>query len=520
MLNIFIADDESLVRDSIRSCIDENTTEFAICGEAADGELALPLIRELKPDILILDVKMPFMDGLELASTIKKSMPWIHIAILSGHDEFEYAQRAVSIGVDAYILKPVVWETLLDVLETIRREIEKKRRELIQLERTHEKALEEKMAWKEQFLSLMVTGAVSLQQVIKFSQENNMELIFKKYLVCHSELTGLPKHGVDQIRILADSLFNNHPDIIWFLKGMDVLVYIVGGDQMESVVETAYAMAQFLLHELERNLGVTGQIGIGSVVERVDELPLSYGEAKTVFKNWMINTQRRIASNADLYMEQQPLNHLQDKDMLMDEVVYTTPEELPALVQAYFQNAGHVGVGSVLYRFYLLMDLIVYVQKHAAGQKKDLFEIKPTELMRIAQSLHDTVELAVSQIQCLMTDGFVRRLSSTADVLRWARGYIKKHYPNPDLSLKTVAGEVGFSPSHFSTLFSQEVGCTFIEYLTQCRINAAKEFLEGDRKLAEVASLVGYNDPSYFSYVFKKQLGVSPKEYRKVNQKN
>ena len=113
-------------------------------------------------------------------------MPWIHIAILSGHDEFEYAQRAVSIGVDAYILKPVVWETLLDVLETIRKEIEKKRLELLQLERSHEKALEEKMAWKEQFLSLMVTGAVSLQQVINFSQENNIELIFKKYLVCHS----------------------------------------------------------------------------------------------------------------------------------------------------------------------------------------------------------------------------------------------------------------------------------------------------------------------------------------------
>ncbi len=179
------------------------------------------------------------------------------------------------------------------------------------------------------------------------------------------------------------------------------------------------------MHELERNLGITGQICIGSVVERVDELPLSYEEAKTVFKNWMINSQRRIASNADLYMEQRPLNHLQDKDMLMDEIVYTTPEELPVLVQEYFQNADHVGVGSVLYRFYLLMDLIVYVQKHAAGQKKDLFEIKPTELMRIAQSLHDTVELAVSQIQCLMTDGFVRRLSSTADVLRWARGYIK-----------------------------------------------------------------------------------------------
>ena len=146
--------------------------------------------------------------------------------------------------------------------------------------------------------------------------------------------------------------------------------YISWGDQEESVVEICVCDGSVPLHELERNLGITGQICIGSVVERVDELPLSYEEAKTVFKNWMINSQRRIASNADLYMEQRPLNHLQDKDMLMDEIVYTTPEELPVLVQEYFQNADHVGVGSVLYRFYLLMDLIVYVQKTCRRAKE------------------------------------------------------------------------------------------------------------------------------------------------------
>lgn len=117
MYRIFLADDEDIIRDGLRRTIDRVDLPVSFCGEAPDGEMALPLIRELRPDILITDVRMPFMDGLALASLVRRAMPWVHIIVLSGHDEFEYAQRSVSIGVDAYLLKPIDPGNLRKALE-------------------------------------------------------------------------------------------------------------------------------------------------------------------------------------------------------------------------------------------------------------------------------------------------------------------------------------------------------------------------------------------------------------------
>ena len=130
MMKIFVADDEEIIRAGIRNCIEKQGEPFTICGEAEDGEMALPLIQELKPDILIADVRMPFMDGLDLSALVKRAMPWVHIVIVSGHDEFEYAQKAVNVGVDAYILKPVNSPKLLEVLNEVADRIEKEKKDL------------------------------------------------------------------------------------------------------------------------------------------------------------------------------------------------------------------------------------------------------------------------------------------------------------------------------------------------------------------------------------------------------
>ena len=107
MMRVFIADDEEIIRDGIRNCIEKEQGRFLFAGEAPDGEMALPMLMEMKPDVLITDIRMPFMDGLELAKVVRRTMPWLRIVFLSGHDEFEYAQKAVSLHADAYLLKPV-----------------------------------------------------------------------------------------------------------------------------------------------------------------------------------------------------------------------------------------------------------------------------------------------------------------------------------------------------------------------------------------------------------------------------
>ena len=117
MYSVFLADDEHIVLEGIRNRIAREGSKFSFAGEASDGELALSMIHEVKPDILVTDIKMPFMDGLELARIVKKNQPWIKIIILSGHDEFEYAKKAIKIGVEDYILKPFTPEELEAALE-------------------------------------------------------------------------------------------------------------------------------------------------------------------------------------------------------------------------------------------------------------------------------------------------------------------------------------------------------------------------------------------------------------------
>ena len=119
MYKVFLAEDEIVVREGIRNSIPWEKIPYTLIGEAPDGEIALSMIQDLKPDILLTDIRMPFMDGLALSRIAKKSLPWLKIIILSGHDEFQYAREAISIGVEEYLLKPVSVQDMIKALDKV-----------------------------------------------------------------------------------------------------------------------------------------------------------------------------------------------------------------------------------------------------------------------------------------------------------------------------------------------------------------------------------------------------------------
>ena len=135
MYSVFIVDDEMIVREGLRTKIDWEKSRFSFAGEAGDGEIALSMIQDIKPDILITDIKMPFMDGLELAQAVKKLQPKISIIILSGHDEFDYAKKAISVGVEDYILKPFTLDEILRCLNRVAEKLDLERRQFTDISR-------------------------------------------------------------------------------------------------------------------------------------------------------------------------------------------------------------------------------------------------------------------------------------------------------------------------------------------------------------------------------------------------
>ena len=149
---------------------------FEFCGEATDGEMALPLLRTARPDVLITDIKMPFMDGLQLSKIVRERMPWVKIVILSGHDEFEYAQQAIQLGVTEYLLKPVTVQNLHQVLQKLAAQLDQERKEQENLRHLREQIEENRTILRERLLLKVVVGALSSTEAIEKGQLLGLDL--------------------------------------------------------------------------------------------------------------------------------------------------------------------------------------------------------------------------------------------------------------------------------------------------------------------------------------------------------
>ena len=449
MMRVFIADDEEIIRDGIRNCIEKEQGRFLFAGEAPDGEMALPMLMEMKPDVLITDIRMPFMDGLELAKVVRRTMPWLRIVFLSGHDEFEYAQKAVSLHADAYLLKPVSSAQLLETLGQVAEQIEQEEQQLRSAGENSRSEHEEDVL-REHFLNDLLSGSVPTAEAAVQGERWGLLLTAKQYLVC---IVRLPENAVqEQVRALTERLCGEESEVCAFFRGSRRLVLLLRGETEEAVRETAYEFCQNLRHELCQVLGWNALCAIGAPVSRVSALPESYCTAK--------DTLLQASACAD------------------DGVFGST--DFAGVQHEFDFSAG----GS-------LADKL----RHAApeGTKACAAEVlgRMTRLCYRHQNVRYSAEISR------------------------AKEFIRENYADSGISLHMVAAEVGFSPNHFSTVFSQETGQTFVEYLTAVRIEAAKHLLtEGNSRMSDIAFDVGYQDSHYFSYLFKKHVGVSPREYR------
>ena len=188
MYSVFLVDDEPIVLEGIRTKIDWESSGFTFAGEATDGEIALSMIHELKPDILITDIKMPFMDGLELSAAIKKIQPWIKIIILSGHDEFEYAKKAISIGIEDYLLKPFTADDILTSLKKVAAHIDKERMQVSDINRLKEELKSHDKLLQKEFLGNLVHGSADMTNIVQKCQELGINLISRYYKVIISKI--------------------------------------------------------------------------------------------------------------------------------------------------------------------------------------------------------------------------------------------------------------------------------------------------------------------------------------------
>jgi two-component system response regulator YesN len=517
---VFFVEDEIVTREGIRDNVDWKANGFEFCGEASDGEMALPLLQTTKPDVLITDIKMPFMDGLQLCKIVRERMPRIKIIILSGHDEFEYAQKAIELGVTEYLLKPVTVNNMQQALKKIAVQIEKERKELEILNKLHEQVEENRVTLRERLLQKLVVGAVSSTEAIEEGQLLGLDLIARYYLVVILKIElgdRSDQFDYDEYQLvhqIVSGLIENNPDVFLLKKDWEYFVLVMKGNTPEYLEEER----DQLLGLIQQNIKTTRYTltsGSGTPKKRIAELNQSFVEALVKVQNAADGSNSR-SNEATNKAELLKVDKLAVENYLRRGV----KDGFSEFFEVYLQPLGETALKSYQFKNYIYVDIIVATAKLVKEWGGDIDQVVPElnsieAILTNIKTIEDLREQASKVLIGALTFRDNQAKSQHTKLIRQAKEYIDAHFMEADFSLNEIAALVNLSSSHFSMVFAQETNQTFKDYLTEVRIDKAKELLRTTAlKSAEIAYQVGYNDPHYFSSAFKKNTGFSPVEFR------
>lgn len=536
MLKVFLVEDEIIMRNGIKNKIAWEREGFAFVGEAADGELAYPLIKKTEPDILITDIKMPFMDGLELSRIIKKEMPWIKIIILSGYDEFDYAKQAITIGVTEYLLKPVSSAKLLETVKEVADIITKEREYGEMVERYKREMQENIVLERQKLFSDLVSNRLSTAELLDKSQKLEIDFTASVYVVMLFKAMVFQENP-NYSEVLANvskevyQSVEKEPHILIFERATEGWAIIFKGDDEKQIEELIEKEEKILTEVIKSFKNVEYFAGIGSQVQRMRDINQSYQLANKAFSarffmEWNqfvhysdVGKIHSSGTNGQISLDDIRSNH--EKRALVEEFLKNgTREEVVNFVDEYFLSIGEENYKSLMFRQYIVIDMFMSAVSFLEGMGLDT-----NSLSEEARNINEATIKAISvenikyhlgrlfEEVLTLRDEISRR--KYTNLVEEAKRYIDDNYQNDNISLNLVASHVNMSPSYFSTVFSQENGHTFTEYLTQIRINKAKELLMcTNMRTSEIGYEVGYRDSHYFSYIFKKIQGCTPRDYR------
>ena len=534
-MKVFLVEDEYIVREGIKNNIDWEKNGYDFCGEASDGELAFPMISEKRPDIVITDIRMPFMDGIELSRMIKEEYPEIKIIILSGHEEFEYAKAAIQIGVEEYLLKPINGDELLQVVNRVAQKIkeENESRETLQ-----EGEGDENFEYaKRQLLSSLIDDNASLSDAMEQGKKIHLNLMAQCYNIMMLKLQrknkeqGFSQRILELYKTMEDTLKEQDGQSIMFDRAPEGKVILFMGSGEEEIRRNMDVFAGQFREILPEYEDVTYFGSVGVPVMRLRELGESYEAASHGFSYRFLTKPNQIVDNHTVFDQTRnekkfscsigsvDIQNL-DKQKIESFLKGGEMDEIHFFVEEYMKNTGDAGKNSMIFRQYIVMDMF-FAASHFLTQITDgreqlgePFE-SPEQMQKIVSDLEATVVYIKELFTKVMQVRDAQTTEHNSDVVENAKKYISENYHDEELTLNTVAHEVNVSPNHLSAMFSQKTGQTFVKYLTDVRMHRAKELLKCTSKRSnEICEEVGYRDPHYFSHLFKKNVGCSPIQYR------
>ncbi|WAA12528.1 response regulator [Fervidibacillus halotolerans] len=469
-LKILLVDDEMIERKAMKKIIESHFGKGIVCGEAANGRQAIQMAEELHPNVILMDVKMPGINGLEAIEIIRKKYPEMKFIMVSAYDSFDYAKRAMKEGVKEYILKPASKEETIEALLKVYQEI-------VQEEKQLEKERESKIIAEKHFLHKLMDFDFSEElEKIKLELFPDMQAAF--FMVIEFE------NDEDQMTISKKINEWSEGSFIQDEKNDQQIYFITNKNEVEKAELLTFARKLFLLGKGRK------WIGVGYPYFRLEEMPKSFKEARIALSQMKENP---IGSYGfpNLTSKHSKVNFEKIIDALLQNETYMVMDFIQQIFKIEEKNE-------------ILQELYFSIRNQLREKGIELEQIQIKNIL----SLDDWQEfINLCSLQA-------RQFFSLQGYVDKAKKYIQNRF-NDSISLEEVAEHVKLSTPYFAKLFKEETGKTYTDYLTELRMRRAKELLlNTDLTFKEISFQVGYRDPNYFSRVFKKYFNLSPREYQ------
>ncbi len=521
--SIILADDEQNILYGMHKGINWEELGFVVAGTAQNGKEVLEMMDDLHPDLVISDIKMPFMDGLELAKTIHENYMNTKVILFSGWDDFEYARLAISYGVSEYIMKPIDYDEMNKLLTNMHQTLEEEYNEKINWTRLEYAYLKSLPLLRQQFFTQLVLGSIDQEECNQQIKSLGLELENKDYCIIAVKIQKADYNDVFSALSIKETLKESLDKIskVYEFGVGDKEIFLLTGDQKHEVGKITRSIQETSIM-ITRIFNVHISCGISDCVEKLEDIPNIYTQAMDALEYNLVVPDECYTYYNDLMLQEEVETDWNTYvDQIGKTITYCKVDELKSQVndlvnvlhQAHYNlNEYQMVIMEISFIFARLYKKyhITNGEEFEGSKKMAVTILSLTTGEELDRWLLDYCQLIRLLIQ-------KKRVDNNVILVENAKKIVQENFSDPNLSVESVCDALHVSTSHFSKIFKQETGGTFMNYMIGLRMEHAKKLLlQTNYKSLVIGEMVGYPEPNYFSYVFKKNCGVSPAKYRKL----
>ena len=520
LYRVLLVDDEEDIREGISRKMDWLGLGFSLVGEAANGQDALELAESLRPDVILTDIKMPFMDGLELCRILTDRLPAARFVVFSGFDAFEYAKQAIQMNVVEYILKPINADELSAVLRRLKDQLDRERAERRNVELLRSRYTENLPVLRELFYANLLDGHIEPGTERERAAHLDIDLQGEEWAVGLAYIGSDRRDALSTLsvqKLLEESLTADRCRLTLYNDWVAVIVSLTESFTIYDLIRVLDRVCTLAASYL----GLTLTVGVGAPCKELSGMARSAAEARTALEYRSMVGRGQVIYIGDLEPDGGQVLTFEEADerTLTAAVRLGSEQEVRDAAAALAGKIREANPSAGQYNLFL-MELVTHLMKMTRRSGVGVEEVFGTGF---SLPIQDSALPSLEELEGLCAERYLRlrtlirrrQTDSAGQTVEAAKEYIRQHYAESDLSVEKLCAYLHLSSTYFSTLFKRETGTSFTAYVTTVRMEAAAEAIRGtEEKTYLIAQRCGYEDPNYFSYVFKRHFGVTPTKYR------